>query len=325
VQPHHHRVKGLHGLLLAWYDARKRDMPWRRDPTPYKTWVSEIMLQQTTVAAVTPKFLKFLERFPDAASLAASSEEEVLRAWAGLGYYSRARNLRKAAQKIVARGAFPSDYESVLDLPGVGRYTAGAILSIAFGKPYPLVDGNVARVFARLFALRDDVKSPVYWERAERLIHAARPGDWNQALMELGATVCQPESPRCGECPAASLCEARKRGLQDELPVMAARRAPVDLSWTCLWIEEGGKVLLWKRGEDERFLRGHWGLPEKRHLGVRAGETLKTVRHTITHHRITVEVRRARPPAALPSGAQWVERGEVRTRLVSSLFLKSLV
>jgi len=316
--------------LLAWYDRAKRDMPWRRDVSPYRTWISEIMLQQTTVATVTPYFGRFLARFPDVKALADAPEEDVLKAWAGLGYYSRARNLRRAAQKIVAEhgGRFPDGFDAVLDLPGIGRYTAGAILSIAFGKPYPVLDGNVARVFSRLFAIEEDVKAAAtvkaLWARAEELLDRERPGDWNQALMELGATVCLPESPRCGDCPVARWCEAKKRGRQDELPVTPARREPVDLSWTCLWIERAGRVLLWKRGEDERFLRGHWSLPEARHLDSAPGPRLKTVRHTITHHRITVDVRRAEPPAVLPASAAWVERAALRERLVSSLWLKAL-
>jgi A/G-specific adenine glycosylase len=322
----------LQRALLAWYDAHKRPMPWRDRVTPYRTWVSEIMLQQTTVAAVTPKYERFIARFPDIKTLAAASEDEVLEMWAGLGYYTRARNLRKAAREIVSShgGVFPDDFAAVLGLPGVGRYTAGAIASIAFGKPHPVLDGNVARVFARWFALEDDVKAPstqkALWARAEELLDRSRPGDWNQALMELGATVCLPESPRCGACPVADRCEARERGTQDALPNTGKKKQPVDLSWTCLWIEDAGRVLLWRRAQTERFLRGHWALPEARHLrGAKAGALLKTVRHTITHHRITLEVRRAAAPRALPAGAQWVEAGRLKERLVSSLWLKCLV
>ena len=314
--------------LLRWYDREKRPLPFRENVSPYRTWVSEIMLQQTTMAAVLPAYARFLARFPGVAALAAAPEEEVLKLWAGLGYYSRARNLHRAAKEIMSRhrGVFPDTFEAVLDLPGIGRYTAGAILSIAFGKPYPVLDGNVMRVFSRLFALEDDIKDPrtvkALWERAERLLHRERPGDWNQALMELGATVCQPESPKCGACPVASDCEARAKGIQDRLPVTGAKRAPVDLAWTCLWIEDGGKLLLWKRAESERFLKGHWALPEARHLRSKPGALVKTAKHTITHHRISVEVRRAAAPARLPPRAQWVPRDALRERLVSSLWLK---
>ena len=317
--------------LLAWYDAHKRPLPFRDQVTPYRTWVSEIMAQQTTMAVVVPRFARFIARFPDIETLADADEGEVLELWAGLGYYTRARNIHRAAQEIRDShgGIFPGDFAAVLGLPGIGRYTAGAILSIAFQKPYPVLDGNVARVFSRLFAIEDDIKAPAtvkaLWARAESLVPQERPGDWNQALMELGATVCVPESPRCGECPLAKSCAANARGLQDRLPVTAAKRAPVDLSWTCLWIEKTGRVLLWRRADDERFLRGHWGLPEARHLPVPAGALLKTVRHTITHHRITLQVRRADAPSSLPADAEWVPRGRLKERLVSSLYLKSLV
>ena len=253
-----------------------------------------------------------------------------MRLWAGLGYYSRARNLLAAAKTIVAEhgGSFPSEFDAVLALPGIGRYTAGAVLSIAFQKPVPLVDGNVARVFSRLFAVRGSAKDPDamrrYWEIAERLVSRDRPGDWNQALMELGATVCAPESPRCDACPVSGLCEAFAQGLQDELPPVAARKAPIDLAWTCLLIEKGGRLLLWKRAEDERFLKGHWALPEARHLEIEPGEKLRTVRHTITHHRITIELRRAAPPASLSPSARWFKPGDAQDRLVSSLWRKCL-
>ncbi len=316
--------------LLRWYRARRRDLPWRRDVSPYRTWVSEIMLQQTTVGVVVPYYERFLSRFPDVATLAAAPEEDVLKHWAGLGYYSRARNLRKAAKKLVAErgGEFPSDFDSVLDLPGVGRYTAGAILSIAFGQAVPLVDGNVARVFSRLFGIRGDLKTAAaqkkLWALAEELVAKDAPGDWNQALMELGATVCAPETPRCGDCPVSKGCFARARGLQDSLPETAKKKDFVDLKWTCLWIEREGSVLLWKRADDERFLKGHWGLPEARHLAAAPGELLGTAKHTITHHRIVVEVRRADAPARLPAEAAWIPRAKLPDRLVSSLWRKAL-
>ncbi len=312
--------------LLAWYHKSRRDLPWRRGVTPYRTWVSEIMLQQTTVAAALPYYERFLKRFPDARALARAQESEVLKLWAGLGYYSRARNLHAAAKKIAARGSFPDDYEGVLDLPGVGRYTAGAILSIAFGKPYPVLDGNVMRVFARLFGIKDDVKAAEtqkkLWGRAEALVPADSPGDWNQALMELGATVCLPESPDCGRCPLSADCAAFKKGLQGELPVTGERRAFVELKWRCLWIEKDGKVLLWKRSAGERFLKEHWGLPEQRRLRAPLLRRLKTVRHTITHHKISVEVYEAEPPRALPAAAAWIPRARLKDYLVSSLWLK---
>lgn len=318
--------------LLSWYRRVRRDMPWRRRVSPYRTWVSEIMLQQTTVAAVTPKYTSFLGRFPDIRSLATASEDEVLKHWAGLGYYSRARNLRRAAQVVMAEhgGKFPSDFDSVLSLPGIGRYTAGAILSIAFGRPHPVVDGNVARVFSRYFGLRGKIKDPAFlkkvWARAERLVAKEHPGDWNQALMELGATVCTPDSPSCGACPIAKDCVAFKKGLQDQLPLADAERKAVPVRMTCLWIVRDGKVLLWRRSNAERLLKDLWGLPEARHLAAAPGRRLARVSHTITNHDLSVELRQAALPVApsLPNEAKWVPRERVKDYLVSSLWLKLL-
>ncbi|MBI2788778.1 MAG: A/G-specific adenine glycosylase [Elusimicrobia bacterium] len=290
---------GLKRDLLAWYARAKRDLPWRKDPTPYRVWVSEIMLQQTTVAAVTPKYEAFLRRFPTLASLASSREDEVLKHWAGLGYYSRARNLRRAALSVAADhgGEFPSGFDAVLALPGIGRYTAGAILSIAFRKPYPLVDGNVIRVFSRLFGLKGRAKDPAFvktmWPLAERLMPEKDPGDWNQALMELGATVCSPESPSCGACPVSRHCVAFKKGLQDKLPVPEAGRKPVPVKWTCLWIEKGGKVLLWRRTDKERLLKNLWGLPDAGKVEAAPGRLLAKASHSITHHALSVQLRAA--------------------------------
>jgi A/G-specific adenine glycosylase len=317
--------------LLAWYDAHKRALPWRRDTDPYRVWLSEIMLQQTTVAAVIPYYGRFLARFPTVTALAAAKEPEVLRLWAGLGYYSRARNLLAAARAVVAEhgGRFPDTAAGLRGLPGVGRYTAGAVASIAFGRPEPLVDGNVNRVFARLFAHRGDPKAPAFqtwaWDTAARLLQTRRPGDWNQALMELGATVCHPLGPECSRCPLRGHCAAKARALQDSLPTPAARKAAVSLSWTALLARRGASVLLWKRGEDERFLPGHWALPEARHLpDAPPGRLLKTVSHSITHHRIALAVREASAPERPPRAARWVPLGEARRRVVSSLWRKAL-
>lgn len=318
--------------LLAWYRRRRRDLPWRENRDPYRVWVSEIMLQQTTVAAVLPRYEAFLRLFPTIAALARAPESAVLAAWAGLGYYSRARNLREAARRVVAErgGRFPSDYDGILALPGIGRYTAGAIGSIAFGRPWPLVDGNVIRVFARWFGLPGNAKEPALakecWARAERLVPAKDPGDWNQALMELGATVCLPEDPSCGACPIASTCAARRTGRQAELPAPAARRAPVPVKWTFLWIERDGKVLLWKRGPEERLLKNLWGLPEAGRVPAQAGRALARASHTITHHALSVTLRSAvlasgRP---LPPEAAWTPRARLKERLVSSLWTKLL-
>ena len=216
--------------LLAWYRRERRDLPWRRTRDPYRIWLAEIMLQQTRVAAVIPYYDRFLDRFPTVEALAHAPIEDVLQLWSGLGYYSRARNLHRAAQEIVSRhgGEFPRDAAAALALPGIGRYTAAAILSIAYGEPCGVLDGNVARVLARLDAIRGDLRAPGRWRaleaRAQELLAPREAGDWNQAMMELGATICLPKGPRCGVCPARSWCRANELGIADELPMV--RRKP---------------------------------------------------------------------------------------------------
>ncbi|TBR22977.1 A/G-specific adenine glycosylase [bacterium] len=325
------RERDLSRRLLSWYDAHKRALPWRRSSDPYRVWLSEVMLQQTTVAAVIPYYERFLKRFPDVRALAGAKDAEVMRLWAGLGYYSRARNLLAAARKVAQDhgGRFPDTADGLRGLPGVGRYTAGAVSSIAFGRREPLVDGNVNRVFARLFARRGDPKAPAFqtwaWETAGRLVDPGRPGDWNQALMELGATVCHPAGPECSRCPLAGACAAKAKGLQHRLPMAAARKAAVPLAWTALLTRRAGKVLLWKRADDERFLPGHWGLPEARHLpSAEPGALLRRVTHSITHHRITVAVREAAPPSRTPAGGRWVPEAAAGELVVSSLWRKAL-
>ena len=213
--------------LLAWFAGHKRDLPWRRTSDPYRIWISEIMLQQTRVAAVIPYYEQFIAKFPTFESLARAKPETVLGHWAGLGYYSRARNLHQAAKQITARhgGHFPRAYEQTLALPGIGRYTAAAVLSIAYDEPLAVLDGNVARVLARLGAVSGDLRAPALWRKlettAQDLLARRVPGDWNQAMMELGATVCTPKSPRCGECPAAKWCRARKLGVAEGLSLAA--------------------------------------------------------------------------------------------------------
>jgi A/G-specific adenine glycosylase len=210
--------------LLAWFRQFQRDLPWRRRKDPYAIWLSEIMLQQTRVAAVIPYYERFLARFPDVRALAEAPQEEVLRLWSGLGYYSRARNLQKAAQQIVAlhSGEFPQDEESILALPGIGSYTGAAILSIAFGAKHAVLDGNVARVLARLGTIRGDLRESRRWQSLQRtagdLLDPQSPGAWNQAMMELGAMVCTPRAPQCRVCPAAKFCRARQSGDPESFP-----------------------------------------------------------------------------------------------------------
>src|SRR6266478_4878672 len=224
--------------LLNWFHEFRRDLPWRRTRDPYRIWLSEIMLQQTRVAAAIPYYERFLERFP------------ILRAWSGLGYYSRARNLQKAAQQIVAKhsGHFPARMEDALALPGIGDYTAAAILSIVFGEKYAVLDGNVARVLARLSAIRGDLRESLRWqelqETADHLLDPESPGDWNQAMMELGATLCTPKSPQCLLCPVAQFCEGRKLGIAESLPEKRKKRATVEVTLAAgVFTDEKGQTL----------------------------------------------------------------------------------
>jgi A/G-specific adenine glycosylase len=222
--------------LLEWFAQSKRDLPWRRTKDAYRVWISEIMLQQTRVAAVIPYYERFLDRFPDVRALARARTESVLQHWAGLGYYSRARNLQGAARQIVAKhkGEFPRGAEAALDLAGIGGYTAAAVLSIAYDQPLAALDGNVARVLARLGAIRGDLRKPERWQElsqaAGRLLARERPGDWNQAMMELGATICTPGAPRCLICPVAGYCRARALGVAAEIPEKRRKRATVEVN-----------------------------------------------------------------------------------------------
>jgi A/G-specific adenine glycosylase len=252
--------------LLAWYGAHGRDLPWRHTRDPYRIWLSEIMLQQTTVAAVIPYYQRFLSAFPDVAALAAALPERVIELWAGLGYYSRARNLHRAAQAVVNAhgGGFPATVEALTALPGVGRSTAGAIVSIAFDRPAPLLDGNVRRVLVRLFVLEGDPRSPTaerqLWEWAAMLTPRERPHDYAQAIMDLGAIVCTPRDPACAACPLADLCTARRQGVERQLPATRTRaRVPVRHQ-VALLVEREGSFLVRPR-PPEGFLGGLWEFP----------------------------------------------------------------
>jgi len=237
--------------LLAWFAEFQRHLPWRRTKDPYRIWLSEIMLQQTRVVAAIPYYERFLQRFPNVEALAEAPEEEVLRQWAGLGYYSRARNLQKAARQIVAEyhSKFPDDQKKALALSGIGAYTAAAILSIAYEKKLAVLDGNVARVLARLGAVRGNLRIGSRWQQlqkdADALLAPKTPGDWNQAMMELGATICTPRSPRCLLCPVAEFCRARKLELTEELPEKRSKRATVAVTLAALvLVDPHGRTLL---------------------------------------------------------------------------------
>ncbi|MFM8290964.1 MAG: A/G-specific adenine glycosylase [Planctomycetia bacterium] len=328
--------------LLAWYARARRDLPWRRSADPYRVWVSEIMLQQTQVERVKEFFTRFIARFPDVRALAAAREPEVLRLWEGLGYYRRARQLHAAAKVIVAEhgGEFPQSAAELRALPGIGRYTAGAIASIAFGAREPIVEANSRRVIARLVGhdgpLGGTSGDEPIWEAAGRLVPARQPGRFNQALMDLGALVCATSRPLCGTCPLATACVARREGRVDEIPHKAPRRAVRQRHETAVVAARQGRVLVVRRGADEwwaglwdfprlpgRAARAARGLAACPRLGVlRCGpaERLGTVIHTVTHHRITLDVVRC---AAGRAGVAAADRRWVTPRQLAALAMTS--
>ncbi len=230
-----HAQKNFQSRLLKWFRTHQRDLPWRLSRDPYRIWVAEVMLQQTRIAAVMPYYQRFLDRFPNVESLAQAPQTEVLKLWSGLGYYSRARNLHAAAKEIVAhhKGKFPRELEAALALPGIGAYTAAAVLSIAYDAPLAVLDGNVARVLARIRAIRGDLRAPRTWraltEIANRLLAKNSASDWNQSLMELGEVICTPQSPRCESCPVARWCRAQAKNLTNEIPARRRKRAPIHI------------------------------------------------------------------------------------------------
>jgi A/G-specific adenine glycosylase len=252
--------------LLRWFDARRRDLPWRTAPRPYAVWVSEIMLQQTQVATVIPYYRRFMRRFPTVRALARAPLEDVLKAWEGLGYYARARRLKQAAETLVSRGTgtLPTTAAELTAVPGIGPYTAAAIASICFRERVPVVDGNVARVFARFWRLNHPAGSAVLRKhigaRLNAVMDAGRPGDFNQAVMELGALVCRPRTPRCAECPLSACCRASCDGVTDRYPRARRRRPPPARDFSVIVMRRRGRVLLEKRGEDE-MLGGLWRFP----------------------------------------------------------------
>ena len=285
-------------LLLAWYRNGHRDLPWRGATDPYRIWVSEVMLQQTRARAVVPYYERFLARFPTVEALAAATEPDVLALWSGLGYYSRARNLRLGAQQIVAAGGFPRQYDAILRLPGIGDYTAAAIASMAFYLPHAALDGNVMRVVARVQNDAADIGAGRTRQRfrgiAQGWLDGNPPGLFNQALMELGATVCLPRNPLCLVCPVAACCRGRQEGVADQLPVKLRRTLPVRIDGVLLVVRQRGRILLRQRPAGARRMAGFWDLPApedlpRAHVGTRLGE----IRHTITHHHYTLTVRAA--------------------------------
>jgi A/G-specific adenine glycosylase len=309
--------------LLRWFRAHRRELPWRMNPTrgadrdPYRVWIAEIMLQQTRIAAVLPYYERFLERFPDVQSLANAREGDVLTLWSGLGYYSRARNLHRAAKEIISQhaGQFPRRADEALALPGIGVYTAAAVLSIAYDVPLAVLDGNVARVLARVFAIRGDLRANGRWnqlgETAQRLLAKDAPGDWNQALMELGETICTPRSPQCAKCPISQWCRARALGATETIPAPRRKRAPVRMEIAAaVLIDPRGRTLLVRDpgAHDQVLFSRMWQFPAvavardaaselAAHLRATAGidctngtrlQPLQTARHGVTFRNITL-------------------------------------
>lgn len=300
--------------LLDWYDENRRDLPWRRTRDPYSVWVSEIMLQQTTVRTVEPRWRRFLDKYPTVSDLARASEDDVLAEWSGLGYYARARNLHAAARRIAEDfgGEVPSRFELLLALPGMGRYTAAAVASIAHGEPVPVVDANVERVIARLDAIEEPVASaPVkrrLWERARELLDTGRAGDWNQAMMELGAVVCLPRDPRCTACPVARDCSARAEGKPESYPRKAGKTPLESAREIAVILRRGKKVLVLRRPARGSFA-SMWELPrgkanrsesrleaarrvalELTGLDVKPGTPVLRLKHTVMRQRIELTV-----------------------------------
>lgn len=298
------RLKSITGPLMAWYETSARVLPWRDDPKPYRVWISEIMLQQTRVEAVKPYFERFMNALPQVKDLAEVPEEELLKLWEGLGYYNRARNLKKAAEIMMERydETVPSSYEELLSLPGIGSYTAGAVASIAYGAAVPAVDGNVLRVISRVLADREDITKQSVKKRMEQEISAVipkdRPGDFNQALIEIGAIVCVPNgAPRCEECPLDFVCLAKRRGLISEIPYKPPKKARKKEDRTILILEYEGKIGIHKRPDQGLLaslyefpnLEGHikeedlaekLGIPQDE---VQVIERLSEARHIFSH------------------------------------------
>ncbi len=323
------RLAALRKRLLAWFGEHRRALPWRASSDPYRIWVAEIMLQQTRIAAVVPYYDRFLDRFPTVQALAGASVDDVLRKWSGLGYYSRARNLHRAARVIVDQhsGEFPRTLGEALALPGIGRYTAAAVLSIAYNAPFAVLDGNVARVLARLRAVRGDLREPRRWRAmegtAQTLLAPSTAGDWNQALMELGELICTPRNPQCGACPIAKFCRARALGLVERIPSPRRKRLPVKVQIAAgILRDPRGRVLLirdpgahdgvlfsrmWQfpavevAGDPEKDLAAH--LVESLGIERPTLEALRASRHGVTYRNVLLLPFLARVPE-LPKRAR---------------------
>ncbi|MBQ6519547.1 MAG: A/G-specific adenine glycosylase [Anaerolineaceae bacterium] len=329
--------------LLPWFDRNKRDLPWRRNRSPYATWISEIMLQQTRVETVKPYFDRWMERFPDVNTLAAADEQDVLRLWEGLGYYSRARSIHKAAKQIVNEynGAIPPDPALLRKLPGIGDYTAGAIASIGYGLPAAALDGNIRRILARFYDIADPVRTPQtekkLWTLAEGNLDRERPGDFNEALMDLGSAICLPENPQCLLCPIAENCLARQHGTMNERPVMLKAEPVPHYIVTAAVIPDGtGERFLLTKRPDKGLLGGLWEFPggkqeageslkecivreirEELDIAIEAGEPFGIYKHAYTHFKVTLHAfichhTSGTPKTLASSELGWFTREELR-------------
>ena len=303
--------------LLAWYDESRRALPWRESTDFYRVWLSEIMLQQTRVEAAIPYYLRFLDRFPTIQALAEAAEPDVLAAWSGLGYYSRARNLHRAARLAGERG-LPASYEALRGLPGVGRYTAAAVASIALGEAYAAVDGNVVRVVSRLTNGTGEID-----KEAQRLLDRERPGDFNQAMMELGATVCVPGVPKCGDCPVLRHCAGHAAGRERELPVRAPKPAVREIALELIVLRHGDEVFLSRRGASEKRLAGFWELPERAGFPKVAAEPAGRFTHRIVNDRFRVAVWTGRTRGN-PPGGEWVDPAALSGLPLTTISRKAL-
>lgn len=330
----------INATLLPWYARHGRKLPWRGETDAYKIWVSEIMLQQTRVETVIPYYTRWLERFPTLTALASARQQEVLHIWEGLGYYSRGRNLHRAAREVLAKhgGNLPASVEELRRLPGIGDYTAAAIASIAFGRDAAALDGNIRRVLARLFDLQSELKSPEFGRQVRELANALLPpgraGDHNQALMDLGATLCTPRAPACDCCPLMDFCLARQRGVQEQRPVRTKRPPVPKYTVTAAVIRRDGRLLLARRPQ-QGLLGGLWEFPggkvegreslptclqrelrEELGVEVTVGEELGVFRHAYTHYRVRLHafactLDRGEPQPIQPSALAWVATQEL--------------
>jgi len=314
--------------LLQWYRQNHRQLPWRMDRNPYKIWISEVMLQQTTVSAVIPYFERFLEAFPTVEALAKADEERVLGLWSGLGYYSRARNLHRAAKQIAELGLFPQTYEELLKLPGLGPYTAAAVASIAFGEEVAAVDGNVIRVVTRLYDIAEDCTfketRQLIQSKAQDLVSGQPPHEHNQAMMELGATICVPQNPFCLLCPVARFCQARSNGTAAQRPVKKKMKKQEPWVWEMLVIRRNGAVALVKEDNGTPWLKKTWVLPGRASPWTKSGNPESDFRHSITHHKIFVKLKFGPPSLLRDRQVKWVKTAQIKEVGTSSIVRKAL-